>query len=119
MKIKKFEVYIVLALFLFTFFIWSLPYHENKMPYGEVDAGSHFTIGDYMAGTDKSITTLPYFIDMRYGLDNKFKPHVLWYAPPYHVNFAIMQIIGGERILPIFWLNTLLSCIIVLYRSLG
>jgi len=67
-----------------------------------------------MAGTDKPITTLPYFIDTRYGLDNKFKPHTLWYAPPYHVNFAIMQIIGQERILPIFLFNTILCSIIVL-----
>lgn len=114
MKLKKLEIIIVLVLYLFTLYLWSLPYQKNKIPYGEVDAGSHFTLGDYMAGTDKSITTLPYFIDKRYGFDNEFKPHTLWYAPPYHVNFAIMQIIGKERILPIFLFNTILCSIIVL-----
>ncbi len=114
MKLKKIEPFIVIALFLFTVFLWSLPYQNNRMPYGEVDAGSHFTVGDYIAGTDKSIVTLPYFIDKRYGEDNQFKAHTWWYAPPYHVNFAIMQIIAGERVLPIFLFNTILCSIIVL-----
>jgi len=111
---KKLEVILITVLYLFTIYLWTLPFQENKMPYGEVDAGSHFTLGDYMALTDKPLYTLPYFIDKRYGNDNFYKPHHLWYHPPYHVNFAIMQIIGGERVLPIFLFNAILCSIIVL-----
>ncbi|MAG08647.1 hypothetical protein CMO89_04185 [Candidatus Woesearchaeota archaeon] len=111
---KKIEIALIVALYLFCLYIWSLPFHENRLPYGEVDAGSHFTIADYTAGTDKPITRLPYFIDMRYGRDNIFTPHYLWYHPPYHVNFAVMQIIGGERVLPVFLFNAILSSAIVL-----
>lgn len=114
MKKSYIETIIISFLFIFSFYLWSLPYQKNRMPYGEVDAGSHFTLGDYMAQTDKPIIELPYFIDKRYGFDNFYKPHTLWYHPPYHVNFAVMQIVGGERILPIFLFNTILCSIIVL-----
>ncbi|MDP7506788.1 MAG: glycosyltransferase family 39 protein [Candidatus Woesearchaeota archaeon] len=111
---RKIKVLLITALFLFTLYLWTLPFQKNRMPYGEVDAGSHFTVGDYMAETDKSVYVLPYFIDKRYGTDNFFSPHHLWYHPPYHVNFAIMQIFGGERILPVFLFNAILCSIIVL-----
>lgn len=111
---KKVEVLILVVLYLISLYIWTLPIQKNRMPYGEVDAVSHFTVGDYMAQTDKAIIKLPYFMDFRYGSDNQFKPHYLWYPPPFHMNFAIMEIFGGERILPVFLFNSILSSIIVL-----
>jgi len=84
------------------------------MPYGEVDAVSHFSLADYMGQTGRSILRIPYFMVFRYGLDNFFVPGTLWYAPAYHLNFALMQIISGDRVLPIYMLNTILCSIIVL-----
>lgn len=106
---KKSYLYALIFVFVYlaAVYLWSFPFHENKLPYGEVDAVSHFTVGNYMAYTDKPIRTLPHYIDMRYGNDNKFMPHTLWYPPPYHVNFALVQIAGGERIVPIYLLNVI------------
>ncbi|MBW2974428.1 glycosyltransferase family 39 protein, partial [Candidatus Woesearchaeota archaeon] len=75
---------------------------------------SHFTIPDYTAPTDPPLTTLPYFIDQRYGRDNQFRPHTLWYPPPFHMDLAIARVVGGERIIPIFLLNAVFSSCIVL-----
>jgi len=111
---KKLEVLTIVFLYLVTLYIWTLPFQKNQMPYGEVDAVSHFTVGDYMSQTDKPIVKLPYFMDFRYGSDNQFKQHYLWYPPPYHMNFGIMQIFGGERILPVFLFNSILCSLIVL-----
>ena len=55
---RKIKVLLITALFLFTLYLWTLPFQKNRMPYGEVDAGSHFTVGDYMAETDKSVYVL-------------------------------------------------------------
>ena len=111
---KRVELIAVTLLYLSCLWLWTLPFQKNNLPYGEVDAASHFAIADYTAQSDKSITTLPYYLDKRYGKDNSYKPHSLWYYPPYHVAFAIAQILGGERILPIFLVNAVFSSLIVL-----
>ncbi len=111
---KRIEVVIVTLLYFTCLWLWSLPFQDNELPYGEVDAASHFAVADYTTQTDKSITTLPYYIDKRYGKDNSFKNHVLWYAPPYHMAFSIAQIIGGERILPVFLVNAIFSSLVFL-----
>jgi len=113
---KKSVIYtgLFVILYLFALFLWTLPLQESKMPYGEVDAVSHFIVGDYTAQTNKPITNLPFFIDKRYGKDNSFKPGTLWYPPPYHMNFAIAQIFGGERFSPIFLVNAIQSTLIII-----
>lgn len=111
---KRVEIGCIFVLYMFTLYLWTLPFQDNKLPYGEVDAGSHFTLGDYMGQNDKPIWLLPYYIDLRYGEDNSFIHHTLWYPPPYHTNLAIMQIIGGDRIVPIYLLVAILSSFIVL-----
>jgi len=57
MKINKLYLEIALAviLYLAAIYLWSLPFQKNSMPYGETDSGTHFTLGDYMAQTDKPI----------------------------------------------------------------
>ncbi|MBI2658937.1 glycosyltransferase family 39 protein [Candidatus Woesearchaeota archaeon] len=116
MKLSKnyIQTFIFVLVYLFAIYFWSQPYHERKIPYGEYDAMSHFEVGDYMAFNDKSIVYLPPYIDLRYGYDNKFKPHTLWYAPPFHASLGVMQILGGDRFLPIFLLNTIMATFVII-----
>lgn len=111
---KRLEVLIILVLYLVTLYFWTLPIRTNPNPYGEVDASSHFAVADYMSENNKVITDLPRYIDLRYGQDNKFKEHYMWYHPPFHTNFAVMQVISGERVLPVFLFNALIASSIVL-----
>lgn len=111
------QTFMFLLVYLFAIYFWSLPYQVRKLPYGEYDAMSHFEVADYMAYNDKSFVDLPTYIDIRYGPDNKFKPHTLWYPPTFHASLATMEAIGGERIIPVYLMNTILatSIIITLY----
>ncbi|MBS3142092.1 glycosyltransferase family 39 protein [Candidatus Woesearchaeota archaeon] len=111
---RRVELLSIVVLYLAVLFIWSMPYRADGMPYGEFDATSHFMVADYMTTQDSSYMELPPYIALRYGLDNAFKPHTLWYHPPYHTNFAIMQVLSGDRVLGVYLMNTLLSSSIVL-----
>src|SRR3989338_1343325 len=105
---------VFILVYLFAIYFWSQPYHERKIPYGEYDAMSHFEVADYMAYNDKSMVNLPDYIDIRYGMDNKFKPHTLWYPPTFHASLGVMEVIGGERIVPVFLLNTIMATFIII-----
>lgn len=111
---KNIEAIIVTLLYLTCLYFWTLPIQKNHTPYGEVDAASHYAVADYTYQTDRSITTLPYYIDMRYGKDNKFEQHVLWYPPPFHTGLAIAAVFGGESDFPIYLANAVFCSLIVL-----
>lgn len=108
------QTLLFLLVYIFAIYFWSQPYHERKIPYGEYDAMSHFEVGDYMAFNDKSLVYLPPYIDIRYGNENKFKPHTLWYPPPFHSALGVMEVIGGERIIPVFLLNTIMATFVII-----
>src|SRR3989344_5605087 len=115
MKINKnVEAIIVTLLYLTCLYFWTLPIQKNPVPYGEVDAASHYAVADYTYENDKSITNLPFYIDLRYGRDNKFKPHTLWYPPTFHSSLAIAEILGGERVVPVYLMNTILATFILI-----
>ena len=116
MKINKkyVETFIFLLVYLFGIFFWSQPYQERKIPYGEFDAISHFEVADYVAYNDKSFMKLPDYIDIRYGNDNRFKQHILWYPPTFHASLGAMEAIGGERVLPVYLLNTIMATFIII-----
>ncbi|MFH1133481.1 MAG: DUF6541 family protein [Nanoarchaeota archaeon] len=111
---RTYELLLVAFIYLCALWLWTLPFQQNQMPYGEPDATSHFVLGDAQAQGDKPIVRLPPFIDVRYGLDNAFVPHTLWYHPPYHMNFALMQVLGGSRFVPIYLFNAMLCTVMVL-----
>ena len=113
LNIKYLQSIVFISVYLFGIYFWSQPYQERKIPYGEYDAMSHFEVADYMAFTDKSLVNLPAYIDLRYGQDNSFKPHTLWYPPPFHTALGIIEVIGGERIMPLFLLNTIMASFVV------
>ena len=107
------QILVFLGIFMFGVYFWSLPYHERRLPYGEYDAMSHFEVADYMAYNDKSFMRLPPYIDLRYGTDNKFMPHTLWYPPTFHASLGVMEVLGGDRVVSVFLLNTVMSMFIV------
>ncbi len=116
MKISfsKIEVILVAILFLGALYLWTIPIQKNPMPFGDVDSSSHFTIGDYMVSKDHSIAKIPYPVTFRYKGQNNLLPDNLWYPPQYWTNAAIAQILGGQRILPVFILVAFLCLIIAL-----
>src|SRR3989344_3203209 len=116
MKISKVHMQTLsfLFLYLFALYFWSQPLQERKLPYGEYDAMSHFEVADYMAYNDKSFNELPAYIDLRYGTDNKYKPHTLWYPPTFHSSLAVAEVFGGERVIPVFLMNTILASFILI-----
>lgn len=116
MKLNKsyIQTLIFVGVYLFAIYFWTQPLQSRKLPYGEYDAMSHFEVGDYMAYNDKSIVYLPPYIDLRYGFDNKFKPHTLWYPPTFHSSLAVASQVGGGRVVPIFLLNTLMATFVMI-----
>ena len=115
MKLNKkyLETIIFVILYMATIYLWTMPIQNSPLPYGEFDAISHVQVADYMSQSDKSLVYLPPYIDTRYGNDNYYKKHTLWYHPPFHTDFAIMQIVGGERIVPIYVTNAIFATLIL------
>src|SRR3989344_365335 len=108
------ETLIFIAVYLLTLYLWTLPFQDNKVPYGEWDAISHWELGDFVAQRDETFVYLPPFLDFSYGDDNKFKPHTLWYHPPFHTSFAIMSAFNPERMVPIYLTNAIFASSIII-----
>ncbi|MBI2541617.1 glycosyltransferase family 39 protein [Candidatus Woesearchaeota archaeon] len=115
MKLNKNHIQTLafIALYLFAIYFWTQPL-QRKLPYGEYDAMSHFEVADYIAYNDKSFMQLPPYIDLRYGLDNRFMPHTLWYPPTFHASLAVAEVFGGDRVIPIFLLNAIMASFILI-----
>ncbi len=123
MKKTHLEIILITILYLAALYTWTLPMQKNSMPFGDVDSSSHFAIGDYIYRTNKAPIAVPFYIYNRYGTQNDFKEGALWYAPQFWTNTGVMQIISGERILPVFlWIAIMCSIVILtsyfLVRSL-
>src|SRR3989344_3981360 len=108
------EVSVLVFVYLLGLYIWTLPLHRNPYPFGDVDASSHFAIGDLMSGQDRSVLYVPFYLQSRYGGQNDFKQGALWYAPQYWTNIGIVQLLGGDRTLPVFLLVAIFSSAILL-----
>jgi|SRR3989338_7735911 len=111
---KYIEVSIFLAVYLFAIYMWTLPFQDNKVPYGEWDAISHWELGDFIAQRDRTFVYLPAFLDYSYGDDNRFKPHTLWYHPPFHTDFAIISAFSNDRMVPIYLTNAIFASSILI-----
>ncbi|MEK6869087.1 MAG: hypothetical protein AABX74_02570, partial [Nanoarchaeota archaeon] len=111
MKIKKWhlEILAFLAVYLFAIYLWTLPFQDNQAPYGEFDAISHWELADFIEQLDRTFIYLPPFLDYSYGSDNQFKPHTLWYHPPFHTDLAIISAFAPGRIVPIFLTNAIFA----------
>lgn len=116
MKIKKghLEILAFLAVYLFAIYLWTLPFQNNKAPYGEFDAISHWELGDFIAQGDRTFVYLPPFLDFSYGDDNRYKPHTLWYHPQFHTDLAIISSFSADRMIPIFLTNAIFASAILI-----
>ena len=114
LKSKILEAILVFLLYLFALYFWTLPLQHNPMPFGDVDASSHFTIGDYMLSTGSSVLKTPYHIKFRYGGQNNAFPEYLWYPPQYWTTTGIAQFLGGDRLVPFFLMIAIFCSLIVL-----
>ena len=116
MRIKRnyVQVSIFIAVYLFALYVWTLPFQDSKIPYGEWDAISHWELGDFIAQRDNTFVYLPGFLDYSYGTDNKFKYHTLWYHPPFHTDFAIISAFSRDRMVPIFLTNAVFATAILI-----
>jgi len=116
MKINKryFEAGAFIAVYLLALYLWTLPFHNNNVPYGEWDAISHWELGDFIAQRDRTFVNLPPFLDYSYGVDNRFRPHTLWYHPPFHTDFAIISAFSNDRMIPIFLTNAIFASSILI-----
>jgi len=116
MKINRnyLEVGIFIIVYLFALYLWTLPFQKNQIPYGEFDAISHWELADYIAQTDRTFVNLPPFLDYSYGNNNRFKPHTLWYHPPFHTDLAIMSAFSGQGMVPIYLTNAIFASSILI-----
>ncbi|MBI2581419.1 hypothetical protein HYV85_06495 [Candidatus Woesearchaeota archaeon] len=109
---KTVAVLAITVLFVVSLYLWTLPFQRNSLPFGEGDSAWHFSIGDNMADKDKAAFRLPYYIGMwYYGFNSILGPFAPEYPPPNHVNYAMMQVFGGERFVPVFIYRAIASFI--------
>lgn len=112
---KAFAAVAVTVLFVVSLFLWTLPFQKNRLPFGEGDSAWHFAIGDSIASSGKAEFRLPYYIGVwYYGFNKILGPFSPEYPPSNHVNYALMQIFGGERFLPVFIYRAIASFLGVL-----
>jgi len=116
MRIKRnyLEASAFIAVYLFALYMWTLPFQDNQIPYGEDDALSHWQIADSFAQLDRTYIYLPLFIDYAYGGDNRFKPHTLWYHPPFHTDLAMISAFANDRVIPIYLTNAIFASSILI-----
>ncbi len=113
-SIKYVKAGIFIAVYLFAIYMWTLPFHDNKIPYGEFDAISHWELADFIAQEDRTFVYLPPFLDFSYGDDNRYKPHTLWYHPQFHTDLAIISAFSSDRMVPIFLTNAIFASAILI-----
>ncbi len=119
MKAKKWhlETLAFLAIYLFAIYLWTLPFQDNRIPYGEFDAISHWELADSFSQLDRTYLYLPPFVDYSYWNDNKFKPHTLWYHPPFHTDLGMVASLTsftGERMVPVYLTNAIFASSILI-----
>lgn len=97
---KKKEIIFLTILFIAAFWLWTLPIQKNSLPFGEGDAAYHFAYGDYTSYSDKTLTERPPYLWFWYYIPGYYK--VNEQPPSARAGYAFMQILGGERIIPVY-----------------
>ena len=107
---KTVAVAAVTVLLLISLYLWTLPFHKNQLPFGEGDSAWHFAIGDHITSADKATFRLPYVVGVwYYGFNKILGPFSPEYPPSNHVDYALMQVFGGGRFIPVFIFRAIAS----------
>lgn len=107
---KAVAVAAVTVLFLVSLYLWTLPFQKNSLPFGEGDSAWHFAIGDHITSSDKASFRLSYVVGVwYYGFNRILGPFAPEYPPSNHVDYALMQVFGGERFIPVFIFRAIAS----------
>ncbi|MAG15624.1 hypothetical protein CMO88_01030 [Candidatus Woesearchaeota archaeon] len=107
---NKIDIAALVVLFIVAFSLWTLPLQNDPRPFGEGDAAWHFSIGDYIASSDEPIWRLPFYIGLwYYSYNSILGPFAPEYPPPNHYNYALMQVAGGERFVPVIMYRAIAS----------
>jgi hypothetical protein len=93
----KKDIIFLSVIFIAALFLWTLPFQQNRLPFGEGDSAWHFSIGDYIHSSDKAISRLPFYVGVwYYGFNSIVGPFSLEYPPANHMNYAFMQFFGDR-----------------------
>ncbi len=112
---KAVSVAAVTVLFIVSFYLWTLPFQHNRLPFGEGDSAWHFAIGDHISSSDKATFRLSYVTGVwYYGFNKILGPFSPEYPPSNHVDYALMQVFGGERFISVLIFRAIASFIGVL-----
>lgn len=112
MKKQVLQGFCALAVFLFALYFWTIPFTDNRLPYGDVDSSTHFALADYMAQTNTVTYYLPYYFNFSYGDEGGGK---LWYPPQYHTSAAALQkVSGADRVFSMFFFQALTATVLLL-----
>jgi len=107
---NKLDIIAITLLFIVAFSLWTIPFQNDPRPFGEGDSAWHFSIGDYIASSDEPIWRLPFYIGQwYYNYNPTLGPNAPEYPPANHYNYALVQIGGGERFVPILIYRALAS----------
>ncbi len=107
---KHLSIAAVTLLFLVSFYLWTLPFQQNRLPFGEGDSAWHFAIGDHISSSDKATFRLPFLVGVwYYGFNKILGPFAPEYPPSNHVDYALMQVFGGGRFIPVFIFRAIAS----------
>ncbi|MFH1590438.1 MAG: hypothetical protein ABIC95_00780 [archaeon] len=95
------DLIVLTLLFMASFYIYSNPARTSDLPFGEGDAAHQIGRANYMAVYDSASRELPFYIASWYSWENPDDFFAPINAAPFMVNAAIMQVIGGQKIVPI------------------
>ncbi|MBU0580503.1 MAG: hypothetical protein KKA19_04935 [Candidatus Margulisbacteria bacterium] len=118
-KINKIEMVLLIFIYLFGLYFWTLPFQNTNIPYGEGDAAIHYFLANHMSSTDKVILHLPNATSV-WALKSdqnedyaKINPKdYLFYSPQFHTDFSIMQIISSDKVIGFYLYLAMVSSLV-------
>jgi len=110
---KLSEIILFIVVFAMALAFYMIP--VNGLPFGDVDASTHFGLGDNVGQNGDFSLNVPYYLNFTYGFANDGK---MWYHPLMPYMIGISQMVSGSRIIAPFVLFALLSCLFIPFTVL-
>ncbi|MBN2454044.1 hypothetical protein JXB11_00710 [Candidatus Woesearchaeota archaeon] len=106
---KRKDAVVLAVIFIIALSMWTLPFQDNQLPFGEGDSAWHFSIGDYIYSANTAVWRLPFYVGLwYYGFNNILGAFALEYPPANHMNYALMQLFG-ERFVSVMLFRAITS----------